>query len=196
MGASIKGYMDTVREILTVASKVCYVNRSYYRLGELEEFLKATGEFPSDVLHVLEAASILANPTGGFPSAEEIQLLESCWNEAWGWSGQLSWKYSQGVLTLKYSPKKTGAYYEVHFTPGAPGGHLFFPLMVRFHAWADMDETENHHDECGLLREDENECYCEPDIVTTEVRTFTYDEQENFRPLFVQWLTKLLQEDE
>jgi hypothetical protein len=161
-------------------------DRYKWFLEGLRDFLQvANPRFPRDTVNLIEMA-LLADRSSHLPSGEEVALLEKCWQDAWDWSGELRWSYHHPTLTLKYSPKKTGRYYTVTFSPQEPNGiPLGLPLQVRAEVYMDMDDLDNHGDGC-----DGDDCNCEGGVERREELVFT--DSEGFQKKLTDWLSKVI----
>jgi hypothetical protein len=157
----IDKFLDKVLRILAVVQPSGTPGWQSFRERFQELAQVMNPEFPQDTFNLLDIAKV-ASLYQDLPGAGEIAILSRCWDEAWGWSGELHWKYMHPKLTLQYTPKHTGAYYTVEFYPAGGAFPLGFPLIVTFTGYADMDKPENHADNCPVMHvmEHADTCPC------------------------------------
>lgn len=122
--------------------------------------------FPGDVMPPLEALRAITSSSVG--TVEELDLLMKVWPD---YSGDVRYKLTATTLTRCWSSKHTGRYATI--TVPFP---TILPMTVEVERFYDMDDLENHYDECPVRLEEGDDCYCESaveQVVTATVNEWT-----------------------
>lgn len=121
---------------------------------------KINPQFPQAVIDRLDALRIVTH-YGHAGTVEEFDILKGVFPD---WSGSVRYKLTPTTLTWQWSSRHSGTYatIEVPFP-------TLLPLTFTVTRWSDMDNLDNHHDECPQRLDDQDDdwsddCNCEAQI--------------------------------
>lgn len=149
--------------------------------------------FPRDSFSVATAACFLSSRAHF--DAESYQSFRELLPEYTGsWSRKIVANDMMFSLEFYLSPKHSGSSYIFRFTriEQHPANHtvgLFLPFDITVEGFADMDNMENHHDEC-----DGNCCECETFMTRSSTLTLTSKmwDKKNGKKLVKNWIEKAM----
>jgi hypothetical protein len=127
--------------------------------------------------------ALRAITSGCIGSPEELAILKRVLPD---WSGDRRFKLTATTLTWCWSSKHSGRYARI--TVPFP---TLLPMQVEVERFCDMDDQNNHSDECNP---DDDDCNCEGFIEQTVSATVTDWDASVEEPL-AQWLARAVTEE-